>query len=236
MKALILAGGLGTRLRPLTEQTPKCLVKVGGKEILGRIIDSLLENNINEFVILTGYGELKLKKYIKNHYPSINPVYVFNNLYENTNIKYIYAMWLARKYLNDDIIYIHSDAFYDPIIINKLVNINNSAVPVNRVFVSSKDFNAKVKDHKVVEIGVNVKGDDSGFCLPVYKLNKSDFSLWMKKITEYVSDNNMNCYAENALNEILPKMNVLPFYYEDFVAMEIDDFEDLQIAESKIIK
>ncbi|MBI2452633.1 MAG: NTP transferase domain-containing protein, partial [Parcubacteria group bacterium] len=94
MKAVILASGIGSRLRPFTNENPKTLVQVRGKELLSRILDTLLEHNITDIVFTTGHMEKNLKAFMEERYPSLHPVYVRNPDYETTN--YIYSMWLAR--------------------------------------------------------------------------------------------------------------------------------------------
>jgi NDP-sugar pyrophosphorylase family protein len=64
MKAVILAGGFGTRMRPLTYLVPKCMLPIGGKPLLERTIDSLKEHGFNEFVICVAY----LKKQVIDYF------------------------------------------------------------------------------------------------------------------------------------------------------------------------
>ena len=66
MKALILAGGIGKRLRPLTESIPKPLIEVNKKPILERIIEWLKENEITEIILSVGYLHEKIKDYFKD--------------------------------------------------------------------------------------------------------------------------------------------------------------------------
>lgn len=54
MKAVILAAGIASRLRPLTDTTPKCLLKIGERCLLERAFDALIQNGFNEFIIVTG--------------------------------------------------------------------------------------------------------------------------------------------------------------------------------------
>jgi len=232
MKGLIMAGGLSTRLKPITNDLPKSLVKIGERTILGRIIDSLLEHKVKDLVIITGYLEKEIKKFVKKNYPNLKPTYVFNPKYQNTKIRYIYAMYLAEDALRgDDVLYIHGDVFCDPILIKRLVRFPHSGALVNKSFVSEKDFNARVKNGLITEIGVKVYGKGTGFCLPVYKLLRNDFKLWLEKIGEYVEKSNLDCYAENALNEVLGRIKLYPVYFGQEIGMEIDDFEDLKKAE-----
>ena len=62
MKAVILAAGTASRLRPLTNDTPKCLLKIGGRCLLQRSMDALIANGIRQFVIVTGYLRGKITK------------------------------------------------------------------------------------------------------------------------------------------------------------------------------
>lgn len=69
MKAIIFAAGKGSRLRPLTELTPKPLIEVNGKAILDHIIESL-PRDINEIILITEHLEEKIKEHISTHaYP-----------------------------------------------------------------------------------------------------------------------------------------------------------------------
>lgn len=229
MKVIILASGASRRLGSLTENKPKCLIKIGGRAILGRIVDSFLGNKIDNLVITTGYFEEKIKKFMKNNYPQIKTTYVYNSLYESTN--YIYSIWLAKDFLkNNDVIYMHSDLFYDSRLLKKIVDFKQSGVLVNKRLVPEKDFKARIKRGLVTEIGVDVFGNDVGFCLPIFKFLKSDFQKWLSKIDEFIKTGRTNCYAEDAFNEISDEIKLYPVYYDKEVAMEIDDFEDLKKA------
>lgn len=66
MKALLLAAGLGTRLRPITNSMPKCLVPINGKPLLEYWIENLLNVGVSEILINTSYLSDKVEKYINN--------------------------------------------------------------------------------------------------------------------------------------------------------------------------
>src|SRR5690349_3152556 len=112
MKAVILAAGIASRLRPLTDNTPKCLLKVGGKTILGITLDNILANNISEIIIVTGYLEHQIRKFISANYPEIKVKYIFNDVYASTNN--IYSLWLTKEsVLNEDMLMMDSDIVFD---------------------------------------------------------------------------------------------------------------------------
>lgn len=75
MKAVILAAGRGKRMGELTEESPKPLLKVGGKALLDHIIDTL-PPVVDEIIIVIGYLGEKIKKHCQQHYPDKNIIYV----------------------------------------------------------------------------------------------------------------------------------------------------------------
>ena len=231
-KAIILASGIGKRLKPLTDDTPKPLIKVGELCILERIIDSLMENNVKDIIITTGHLEEKIKEFVRNKYSKVNPAFVRNPIYDKTN--YIYSLWVAREAVKDsDIILIHGDMFFDPNLMKRVAESDKSCALIRKSQdVPEKDFKARIKNGLIKEIGVNVFGDDARFCAPVYKILENDFSAWMEKIEEFVKENNTNVYAENALNLITDKIKFYPLYYNNELCMEIDDFSDLEKAKN----
>ena len=95
MKAVILAAGMASRLRPLTEHTPKCLLKIGERSLLERSMDAIIAGGISDFVIVTGYLHEQIEQFVTSHYAdSIKVRFIHNEVYDSTNN--IYSLWLAR--------------------------------------------------------------------------------------------------------------------------------------------
>ena len=120
MKAVILATGMAQRLRPLTESTPKCLLKIGERTLLGRTIDALLENGISEIVVVTGFLQEQIKQFIADRYEGLNVVYIHNADFATTNN--IYSLWMTKPYAaGEEILLLDSDILFDPLIIASLL-------------------------------------------------------------------------------------------------------------------
>ena len=100
LKTIILAAGSGTRLLPLTENIPKCLVEVGEIPILINTLNCLNKNCIEECVIVVGHHAEKVMGSIGNEFEDIKITYVENKIFEKTGN--IYSLWLAKLYLNDE--------------------------------------------------------------------------------------------------------------------------------------
>lgn len=232
MKAIILASGLGSRLRPLTDEKPKTLIQIGEKELLTHIMDAFLEHEINDFVFTVGYLEQQIREFIASRYPSLQVTYVTNPKYDSTN--YIYSLWLARDMIaNDEVILIHSDVLFQPDLLERLLREKGSSALVHESQASQKDFNAKIQDGLIKEIGVKVSGPDARFLAPLYKLSKEDFALWMNEADRFVQKQRTSHYMEDAFNEMVSQFALRPVYFQEHeICMEIDDFDDLERAHS----
>ncbi len=227
MKAVILASGAGKRLRPLTDQVPKPLLKVGDKTILDYQLESLIRHGINKVITTTGPFREKIEEHIYRNY-TVKAQFIHNPRYETTN--YIYTLWLVKDLVDDDIVLLHGDLLFDSLLVGKLIEAKGNRVMVNKkIKPPKKDFKALVKNDRVVEIGVELAGPNTYFCAPIYKLSRLDFSSWLDRIGDFIKKDKVDCYGEDALNEISGEIILRPLYYEGF-CMEIDTMTDLEKA------
>ena len=128
--ALILAAGFGNRMKPLTNNNHKTLLDVGGETILGRIINSLEQENITEIYIVTGYKETQIKEFINLNFSHLNISYIHNPRYRETNNIYSLALALENINIKKDLVLIESDLIYKKEVLNKLLksNFSNAAL------------------------------------------------------------------------------------------------------------
>ena len=127
MQVLLLAAGMGKRLREYTQDNTKCMVRVNGKRIIDLIFDSVKianqgQKKIDRFIVVTGYKGENLRKYIEENLsdPDVKIEFVDNPDYDTTNN--IYSLWLARKYLiEDETILLESDIVYDKNLLKELM-------------------------------------------------------------------------------------------------------------------
>ena len=120
MKAIILAAGTASRLRPLTNDTPKCLLRIGERNLLERSIDALVANGICDIVIVTGYLHEKIEDFVSRQYPTLQVSYIYNKVYATTNN--IYSLWLARPEADGrEVLLLDSDLLYDPAIVSEVL-------------------------------------------------------------------------------------------------------------------
>lgn len=95
MIAVILAAGISSRLRPLTNAVPKCLLTLGGKPLLQRNLEILERNGIEECVIVTGYLREMIEGFVGSLNPHMTVTYVHNAEFANTNNNS--SLWLTKE-------------------------------------------------------------------------------------------------------------------------------------------
>ena len=111
MKAIIPVAGAGTNLRPLTYTQPKALIPIAGKPILGYILDSLIEADVDQFIFVVGYLGEKVRAYVEKNYPSIEKSFPFQSDRRGLG----HAIWTAHSFLepDDDVIIVLGDTILE---------------------------------------------------------------------------------------------------------------------------
>lgn len=233
MKALILNSGLGSRMGVLTSEHPKCMTEISSHEtILSRQLKQIAEAGIEEVVITTGYYDGVLVNYCNSLDLPLHFTFVKNPIYDKTN--YIFSIYCAREYLDDDILLMHGDLVFENEVFDRVI-----ASPVSCMTVSStlplpeKDFKAVVRDGMVMKVGVEFF-NEAMEAQALYKLNKEDWKVWLGKIIEFCETEKTKVYAENALNELNGAANIHVLDVENLLCSEIDNPEDLAVVTAKL--
>lgn len=235
MKACILAAGSGTRLRPETQNKPKCLVEVGGTTILGRQLRQLNDVGITEIVIATGAFSEQVEDFVEREFPHNNTTFVFNQEYASTN--YIYSLWLARNVLRDSLFLLHGDLVFADEVIGRMAAFPPpDAVAVDpTVPPPPKDFKALIEGGVVRAIGTTIHGSGAVFCQPLYKLSSTTMEAWLEEIGSFISRDVRGVYAEDALNRISGSIQLKPFQLQGALCTEVDTPEDLDNIRQKLM-
>ncbi len=235
MKTIIINGGPGKRMNKLTKNKPKCLVELNKDEtILGRQLKILRKNNLEEIIMITGYKGEQIKRYVDTKFPEFKVEYVNNPIYAETN--YIYALSLIRDKIDDNIISVHGDMVFDEAPFKRLIYSKYpNAVLMSKELIPAKDFKGKVENGIVIKIGVDVFGDNCYFLVPLYKLSKNKFLLWLDEIDDFLKRGETKVYAENAFNNISSKIGLKPVYFTE-LCNEVDDERDLKNIKKELYK
>lgn len=249
MKAVILAAGMASRLRPLTNNTPKCLLKVGERSLLQRSIDALVENGVREFVFVTGYLHEMIEEFVGKQYPDLKCTYIYNNVYESTNN--IYSLWLARPEAeNEEILLLDSDLLYDPLIVGRVL-----ASPADNILTLIKhplgEEEMKVvtdANGSILEISKTCNPDEAaGESLGIEKMGKSYTAALYKELEimmnaeRYITNadgktiDQRDIFYERAFERLIPQGHTYKVLdVTDLFSCELDTVEDFNTAKELI--
>ena len=233
MKAVILNSGLGSRMGDITKTHPKCMTEISENDtILSRQLKLLYKNDIKDVVITTGYFDDILVDYCNKLKLNLNIKFIKNERYSSTN--YIYSIYCARNELKDDIILLHGDMVFSNEVIKNILNSQNSCMAISSsVPLPEKDFKAVVSGERIKKIGIDFF-ENAYTSQPIYYLKRKEWLVWLNKIIEFCEKENVNCYAENAFNEISDNCDIQIYDYKNELCCEIDNVNDLSKVKERI--
>jgi len=241
MKGIILAAGVASRMRPLTDKSPKCLLQVGKKSILERTIENLMLNGINELVIVTGYLEQMIRDFVTDRYPSLCVHFISNEKYETTNN--VYSLWLARHLISDsDIILMDSDIIFDHRILGLLLHPKG----LNRLAVRFEDNMGEEEmkvivsnDQRILKISKQIDpAKAAGESMGIAKFDEEFVGDLLKIIDNRIVNRGLvDDFYEAAFQEALEvghKLYAVDIL--DYRCVELDTVEDITYARENVIR
>ncbi|MDE6589035.1 MAG: NTP transferase domain-containing protein, partial [Oscillospiraceae bacterium] len=233
MKALILNSGMGTRMGVLTAEHPKCMTDISARDtILSRQLRQIAGAGIRDVVITTGPFRQALTEYCQGLGLPLRYTFVHNPDYRGTN--YIYSIYLAREGLDDDLILLHGDLVMEDEAFRRVVESPRSCMAVSaQATLPEKDFKAVIRDGRIAAVGVEFF-DHAMAAQPLYRLERADWSVWLSRIGDFCRSGRVDCYAENALNEVADRCAVYPVDVGDLLCAEVDNPEDLYAVSARL--
>jgi NDP-sugar pyrophosphorylase family protein len=231
--ALLLAAGLGSRLAPLTDMVPKCLVSISGVPILERLVRSLEEQEFERLVIVTGAKAETIRDYLGESVGGIAIEYIVSPLFATTNN--IYSLWLARHLIDEPFLLVESDLVFHEQLLEAMLRPDRIAISRQLPWMNG------------TTVTLDAEGGVSAFCLGalscadaahfktvnMYSLSRGTWRAVCERLDGRIMAGQTSDYYESVFAEMVADGS-LAFEAVFFPAerwYEIDTLADLQAAE-----
>jgi histidinol-phosphate/aromatic aminotransferase/cobyric acid decarboxylase-like protein/choline kinase len=245
MNAIILAAGMGRRLKDLTANNTKCMIRVNGVTLIERMLRQLDVLNLSKIVIVIGYEGQNLVDYITTLDIKTEIIYINNPIYDRTNN--IYSLSLARDYLlEDDALLLESDLIFEDSLLEELIKDKRDTLAVVDKYESWMDGTV-VKIDSSDNIVDFIPGNKLVFSdtpsyyktVNIYKFSRQfSESRYTPFLDAYLKVLGNNEYYEQVLRvvNLLDEPGIKVKRLEGQLWYEIDDIQDLDLASTIFTK
>ena len=241
MQAIILAAGMGKRLKELTKNNTKCMVKVNGVPLIDRMLGQLEKKNLSRIVVVTGYEGDKLREHIESLEIETPIIYIDNPIYDKTNN--IYSLSLAKGYLTkEDTLLFESDIIFEDSVLDSLIDDERDTLALVDKYEPWMDGTCVRldADDNIIDFisGRNFDFNNTDGCyktVNVYKFGKHfSETHYVPFLVAYQTALGQNEYYEQVLKVIsaLDDAEIKGKRLDGQKWYEIDDIQDLDIAET----
>ena len=237
MIGVILAAGMAKRLRPLTDERPKCLLTVGQRTLLQRTVDGIIAAGISELVVVTGYRAQMIRDFLISHYPDLTIHFIDNPDYAHNNN--IFSLWLTRPYTEGrDFLLLDSDILFDPQIIPAVLSAEGSALALNRHELGEEEIKVIVDDqNRVVEISKVCSIEQAiGESVGIEKMEANYSAALFRELQQMIEGEGLiDIFYERAFERLIPQGHTFTVVDTTrYFSIELDTVEDFENAKKLI--
>lgn len=233
--ALMLAAGMGSRLRPHTEKIPKCLVEVGGKPLLAHTLEALEDRGYRRFVIITGHRHELIDEFLDQYDTSLDVETVFNDRYDCTNN--IYTLWFAGAYVNEPFLLLESDLIFEPEVLSELCRPDRIALDRYNPEVHSGTVATVTDCGHLASLIINSPGPSETVLYKTVNIYSFSLATWRavhSALEKKLANGHVNCFYETAIRDLVDEgaIRLKKADFSDSWWDEIDSETDLKRVNS----
>ncbi len=237
MIGVILAAGMAKRLRPLTDNCPKCLLQVGSKTLLQRTVDAMLSVGVESLVVVTGYKGDMIRSFITKMYPSVQVVFLDNKDYANNNN--IFSLWMAgQEVRGKDFLLMDSDILCDPAVVAAVASKEQSSLAVNRHELGEEEMKVVVdEDMNIVEISKTCSPKEAlGESVGIEKITADYSEALFRELDVIIKEEKLiDVFYEQAFQRLIAKdHSFVVVDTTNYFSYELDTPEDFEQASATI--
>ena len=239
MIGVILAAGMAKRLRPLTDEKPKCLLEVGGKTLLQRTVDAMISAGVKEFVVVTGYRAEMIREFLTVNYQLSIINYIDNVDYSHNNN--IFSLWLAMQQLHgQEVLLMDSDILCDPEAVRRVAKKTNPALAMQQHELGEEEMKIVVDEAgRITEISKTCSPADAiGESVGIEKMTAEYTEAIYQELRKMILDEGLiDIFYERAFERLKPQGHTFEVVdTTDLFSYELDTPEDLEKATAALPK
>ncbi|MBI4610493.1 MAG: phosphocholine cytidylyltransferase family protein [Candidatus Rokubacteria bacterium] len=237
MKAVILAAGVGQRLAPLTDGRPKCLLPVGGRSLLERMLDALEAVGFREALVVVGHCKEQIRERVASRAGTLGVRCVENPDYTKGSIL---SLWSALEALRGDLLILDADVLFPVELLRRLIHAPApSALLLDRAFTETgEEVKLYARGPRVVAMGKkitppphDVVGEGVGF-FKCAGSHRETLQACVEEVRRAAGD---GIEYEDALDQLLRRVEVGWADVTGLAWTEVDFPEDLRRAEREVL-
>jgi len=231
--ALLLAAGSGCRLRPVTNDQPKCLTEIDGVPILERLVDGLCQQGFTRLVVVVGYLDHRIREFLGERRDSLSVEYVVNPQYRTTNN--LYSLWLAREAIQESFLLIESDLLFEPSLLRDLQQPDKIAVSSLQPGMNGSTVTIDRSQHvRAFQMGKTQHTEGRRYkTVNICSLSLRSWRQVSRRLGQHVAAGRVNEFYERVFAEMVTdgSLSFLAVFVDPQSWHEIDTLADLQKAE-----
>ncbi len=230
---------MAKRLRPLTDEKPKCLLEVGGKTLLQRTVDAMISAGVKEFVVVTGYRAEMIREFLTVNYQLSIINYIDNVDFEHNNN--IFSLWLAMQKLHgQEVLLMDSDILCDPEAVRRVARKTNPALAMQQHELGEEEMKIVVDEAgRITEISKTCSPADAiGESVGIEKMTPAYTEAIYQELRKMILDEGLiDIFYERAFERLIPQGHTFEVVdTTDLFSYELDTPEDLEKASAALPK
>ncbi|MBN4080888.1 phosphocholine cytidylyltransferase family protein [Caldithrix abyssi] len=230
MKAIIMAAGVGRRLHELNMNKPKCLLTAGSETLIRRSVNLLGSKGISDITVIVGYKGYLIRNELNN-----DVAYFENPFFQTTNS--IMSLWYARDLLEDNVLLLNGDLYYESSILDYAINQTNAAVMLaDSTRIDNADYRFGFIGNQINRFGKHLTNQETdGEYVGIVRIDKCFINTFKETLEEMITAGKSNIWWEDVLYSFISKQ--VPIHFFDVAGTfwtEVDTLRDYNYLQNWI--
>ena len=230
MRVIIPAAGIGNRLRPITDDQPKCMINLNGRPLIYWLLEPLKQFGVKELVLVVGHRGDLIETYLSSQHELPPYKIIYNDRFADTNS--IVSISLTREFWDEDFCIIDSDLLVRPKLLDLLFDQGGSYLIIDdKKHYDEIDMKVKVKSNRFITMAKDLSIDDTaGEFFGLSKWDPTTAGILSQAIDNFLKLGNTEIWYEWAIREIAQVVNLPVRSCESRMWFEIDNERDYEMA------